>query len=272
MNKGHALQTLSAILLCASMISSLLVLMPSRSAAAPTDAWIEGTVTDGLNPIENVYILYMPMMSSGSVMGSGWTNATGHYNVTVIGGVQYLVMGFHGGYWAVNASVSLNSGETLTLDFVMNSIAPALDDVVLRGQVTDELGNPVTVGNVIGYVYDPYNGGQGAPKYGNLTATDTYGNFSVNVTASAIGGGVAVFDVPGYPMGENATQDPFVSGQTYWFNITLQPKSYTDDAVIYGNVTDATTDLPLEGVLGEMAVSKNTRRLQFEASRRERAR
>ena len=249
MNKGHALQTLSAILLCASMISSLLVLTPSPAAAAPSDAWIEGTVTDGgMNPIENVYILYMPMMSSG-IMGSGWTDSAGHYNVTVIGGVQYLVMGFHGGYWGVNATVSPNSGETSTIDFVMSSIAPALDDVVLRGQVTDELGNPVTVGNVIGYVYDPVNGGQGAPKYGNLTTTDASGNFTVNVTASAIGGGVAVFDVPGYPMGENATQDPFVSGQTYWFNITLQPMSYTDDAVIYGIVTDATTDLPLEGVL-----------------------
>src|SRR5512137_2603017 len=121
MKTGHPLQTLSAVLLCVSMISGFLIMAPSAASAAPNDAWIEGTITDGASPIANVYVLFMPVISGGNVMGAGWTDSSGYYNVTVIGGLAYIVMAFHGGYWGVNASVSTNPGQTSVQNFIMTS-------------------------------------------------------------------------------------------------------------------------------------------------------
>jgi hypothetical protein len=231
------------------MITSMLVMLPGAAKAAPIDGWIAGTVTDGANPIDNAFVLYMPMMGRGDVMGFGWTDLAGQYNVTVIGGLQYLVMVFHGGYWATNATITVTSGATTVLDVDMVSVSPTPEDVTLTGFVKDELGNPVTVGHVLGFVNDPATMGEGPPLYGNSTAPDGAGQYTINVVPSAIGGGAASVEVPGYGLIDNSTTNPFVSGMTYWINITLRQTISTDDAAIDGHVTDESTGLPIEGVV-----------------------
>lgn len=239
---------LLAVALCVSMVTSMLVLVPHKAGAAPQDGWIQGTVTDGVNPIENAYVIYMMYMMGGNPLASDWTDASGVYNFTVPGGLDYMVMAFNGSYFAANGTTSVLSGEQSDLNLAMVPIAPLVADVTLQGWVKDTDGNPVTVGNVIGYVNDPSNMGQGAPMYGNSTAANATGWYTLRVIAGAVGGGAAIFDVPGYPMIDNTTRDPLVSGETYWFNLTLELAASTDDAVVQGNVTDSLAT-PLENVL-----------------------
>jgi 5-hydroxyisourate hydrolase-like protein (transthyretin family) len=223
--------------------------LPSKSRTASSDGWIEGQVTDGTNPIEDAYIVYMMSSSSGGPIGSTWTDAVGHYNLTVLGGIPYTVIAFNGSYYSANGGASPAAGESVTLDLIMDTIAPLVADVILTGYVLDGTGNPVAGGNVAGIVNDPITG-QGAPIYGNMTTPDPVtGRYTVNVIPGASGGGAAALDFPGYKFIDNSTQDPFVSGHTYWINITLANPPSTDDAVLSGNVTDEDTGAPLANVV-----------------------
>ena len=232
------------------MVTSVLVLLPAGTKAVPKDGWIEGTVSDGINPIQNAFVVYiLSMAGGGTPLGSTWTDASGHYNLTVTGGLTYMVLLFQGDYYSAAGTASVLPGETSILDIVMTSISPTVADVTLKGWVKDELGNPVTVGNIVGYTNDPSGGTSGPPYYGNATAPDGAGFYTVNVIPGALGGGAAIMDVPGYGFAENATSSPFVSGESYWLNITLAPTVTTDDATIFGNVVDYMTRLPLKNVL-----------------------
>ena len=241
---------LMAVALCASMVTSMMVLVPHEAGAAPQDGWIQGVVSDGVNPIEDAYVIYMMYMTGGGYpLASDWTDASGVYNFTVPGGFDYMVMAFNGSFFAANGTTTVLSGEQSDLDLEMVSISPLVTDVTLQGWVKDTDGNPVTVGNVLGYVNDPSNMGQGAPMYGNATTPDIVtGWYSLDIISGSVGGGAAIFDVPGYPMIDNTTEDPLVSGNTYWFNLTLEMPVSTDDAVIQGNVTDS-LGTPLENAL-----------------------
>jgi hypothetical protein len=241
---------LLAVALCVSMITSMLVLVPHEAGAAPQDGWIQGTVTDGMNPIEDAYVIYMMynIMGGGMPLASDWTDASGVYNFTVPGGFDYIVMAFNGSFFAANGTTTVLPGEQSDLDLAMVPITPLVADVTLQGWVKDADGNPFTAGNIIGYVNDPSNMGEGAPMYGNTTTANATGWYTVHVIASTVGGGAAVFDVPGYPMIDNTTNDPLVSGATYWFNLTLEMPVSTDDSVVQGNVTDSLGN-PLENVL-----------------------
>ncbi len=241
---------LLAVALCVSMVASMLVLVPDKAGAAPQDGWIEGTVTDGANPIQNVLLIYiLNMGGGGNPLGSGLTDALGHYNLTVVGGLSYLVLAFEGSYYSNSSTATVDSGATSFANITMRPIAPTVADVTLHGFVKDELGNPVTVGSIIGYTNDPLLTEGGPPYYGNMTAPDGLGEYSVNVIAGSAGGGVGIMGVPGYGFLDNTTSIPFVSGMSYWLNITLATSVSTDDAVLRGNVTDSETGLPLENVI-----------------------
>ncbi|MCX6658484.1 MAG: carboxypeptidase regulatory-like domain-containing protein [Euryarchaeota archaeon] len=240
---------LLAVALCVSMVTSMLVLVPHKAGAAPPAGWIQGIVTDGVNPIENAYVIYMMyMMGGGSPLDSDWTDASGVYNFTVPGGFDYMVMAFNGSYFAANGTTTVQPGEQSNLDLTMVPIAPLVTDVTLQGWVKDADGNPVTLGNIVGIVNDPSNMGQGAPMYGNLTTANATGWYTLKVIAGSVGGGAAILDVPGFPINENTTSDPLVSGNTYWFNLTVELPASTDDATVQGNVTDS-SGTPLENVL-----------------------
>jgi hypothetical protein len=242
---------LLAVALCVSMVTSMLVLVPHKAEAAPQDGWIEGTVSDGVDPIPDVLLIYiLNMGGGGNPLGSGLTDSFGHYNLTVVGGLSYIVLAFEGNYYSNSSAATVVSGETSIANVIMTPITPAVADVTLRGFVKIEgTGSPVTVGSIIGYTNDPLMTEGGPPYYGNLTAPDGLGEYSVNVIAGAAGGGVGIMGVPGYGFAENSTSNPFVSGMTYWLNISLGQSVSTDDAVIHGNVTDDSTGLSLGGVL-----------------------
>ena len=241
---------LLAVALCVSMVTSMLVMVPHKAGAAPQDGWIEGTVSDGVNPIENVMLIYvLNMGGGGDPLGFGLTDALGHYNLTVAGSMSYMVLAFEGDYYSNASTVSVVSGATTLADINLTPIAPTVADVTLRGFVKNETGSPVTGGTIIGFTNDPLMTEGGAPYYGNTTVPDGLGEFSLNVIAGTAGGGVGIMGVAGYGLIDNSTSNPFISGMTYWLNISLAPLISTDDAVIRGNVTNSDTGLPLENVL-----------------------
>jgi protocatechuate 3,4-dioxygenase beta subunit len=253
MNRDHRLKALVATILCMSMATSMLVMMPGTADAAPTDGWIEGTVSDGLNPIPNALVIYiLNAMGGGIPLGSTWTDSSGYYNLTVTGGLSYMVIVFQGDFYSASGMTSVTVGDASTVDIVMTPIAPAVADVTLHGFVTDEFGNPVTVGDMIGYSNDPNATGGGPPYYGNATAPDGLGQYSINVLASTQGGGAAIMNVPGHGFADNSTTTAFVSGGSYWINISFEVQVSTDDAVVSGSVTDANTGLPIDNVLVSM--------------------
>jgi hypothetical protein len=241
---------LLAVALCVSMVTSMLVLVPHKAGAAPQDGWIEGTVSDGVNPIQDVMLIYvLNMGGGGDPLGFGLTDALGHYNLTVAGGMSYMVLAFEGDYYSNASIVSVVSGATTLADINLTPIAPTVADVTLRGFVKNETGSPVTGGTIIGFTNDPLMTEGGAPYYGNTTVPDGLGEFSLKVIAGTAGGGVGIMGIPGYGLIDNSTSNPFISGMTYWLNLSLAPLISTDDAVIRGNVTDSETGLPLGNVL-----------------------
>jgi len=228
----------------------MLVLLPGAARAAPGDGWIEGTVSDGGNPIPNAFVIYiLNVMGGGYPLGSAFTDSSGYYNLTVTGGLPYLVIAFQGDFYTAMGMASVTAGEASVVDMVLTPIAPVVADVTLHGFVWDELGNPVTVGNVIGYTNDPNATGGGPPYYGNMTVTDSLGEYSLNVIAGSRGGGIGIMNVPGKQFMENSTSNEFVAGQSYWMNISFMASVSTDDAVLSGTVIDANTSLPIENAL-----------------------
>jgi hypothetical protein len=223
--------------------------MANKSRTASSEGWVEGQVTNGTGPIEHAYMLYFMSTGSGGPISSAWTDSAGHYNLTVLGGIPYTVIAFNGSYYTAGGGAAPAVGQSVWLNLTMSPIAPLVADVILTGYVLDGAGNPVAGGNVAGYVNDPITMGQGAPMYGNMTTADLVtGRYTVNVIPGTAGGGVAALDFPGYNFIDNTTQDPFVSGQTYWINITLSNPPSTDDAILSGNVTDGITGAPLADV------------------------
>ena len=251
--RNYRVILLSVLVLCAMLMVSVSVMITpdhGKAKLAVNEGWIVGQVTNGTGPIANACVLYVLAMASGGPLGSVFTNSTGYYNLTVLGGVSYMVIAFQGDYFAASGAATPPVGGAAVCDITMNSISPMAADVVLTGYVLDGSGNPVPGGNVIGYVLDPLNGGEGVPMYGNVTvANATTGRYTVNVIPGPIGGGVAAMGYAGYGFIENMTRDPLESNHTYWLNITLSVPPSTDDAVLSGRVTDADTGSPLEGAV-----------------------
>jgi len=241
------IKTLAALLVCMSMIAGMLVTLPYDAAAAPPDGYIEGNVNDGVNPLPDSVVVVMPMYGSTEIVT--WTDALGYYSIAVPGGLDYGVLAFNDSCYGEMAFVSVLPGEVSYLNFSLENISPAVTDVTVMGFVYDELGSPM-VDTLIGvYTADPATMGDGPPLYINMSRTDGTGMFVADVLPSIAGGGVAAVGVPGYPMSDNQTEDPFVSGQTYWINLTLQPFSFDNDAAISGTVTDSGTGLPIQDVM-----------------------
>jgi 5-hydroxyisourate hydrolase-like protein (transthyretin family) len=252
--RSYSVGIIAVFVLCALILtglSGMFAPVPNKTRTASNDGWIEGYVSNGTGPIDHAYMLYfMSSGSGGGPIASTWTDVTGHYNLTVLGGIAYTVIAFNGSYYTAGGGAAPAAGQSVWLNLTMSPIAPLVADVVLTGFVLDGTGNPVPGGNVAGYTNDPITMGQGAPMYGNMTTADPVtGRYTVNVIPGTIGGGVAALDFPGYPFIDNTTQNPFVSGQTYWINITLSIPPSTDDAVVSGHVWDNTTSAPLADVV-----------------------
>ncbi len=240
-------KVLAALFVCMSMISGMMVILPSGVVAAPPDGYIQGNVNDGTNPLPGSIVVAMPMF--GGVEIIEWTDALGDYLIAAPGGLDYYVMAFNDSCYASTGYVRVTSSETVFFNFTLSNIAPAVTDVTLTGFVEDELGNPVVDAMIGAYSADPATMGDGPPMYINMTRTDGSGQYVVDVLPTIAGGGIVALGVPGYPFTDNNTDEAFVSGQTYWINLTLTPLSYDNDASVSGTVTDYDTGLPLENVM-----------------------
>jgi PKD repeat protein len=238
--------TALALMLGLVMTTGALVLAPQGAAALPTDAWVTGVVDDGVDPIPGVYVKLMMFMSGSIDVGYAFTDSNGEYTVGVPGGFEYMVIAANGSYYMGMTTVSVDVGETAWANLTLDPIA-VVADVTIKGYVKDAMGVAATGGHVLGISNDEEGGDM--PSYANVTTSDGSGYFEVNVIPSGAGGGAVAFDYEGYAMVDNSSDSAILSGQTYWFNITLLGPGQYDDAAIYGHVTDADTGLPLEGVL-----------------------
>jgi len=249
------MQTIFAAIVSLSMLLGTLVIAPDNVEAAGEDSWITGNVSDGIGPVENAYVKVMRMMGEGEDVNYSFTNSGGDFVIGVVGGLEYMVLVAHGDYYMAMDVVRVGSGETRTVNFTLESISPVVADIVIKGYVLDELGMPVPGGHALGVSIDPMGGEM--PYYVNVTSPNATGYFEVRVIPSPAGGGAVAMDYPGYPMAENLTGNPIVSNNTYWFNITLMPKVYNDDALVFGFVTNIDTDEPLKAAVVSIRTSNS---------------
>ncbi|MCU0859509.1 MAG: PKD domain-containing protein, partial [Thermoplasmata archaeon] len=138
-------------------------------------------------------------------------------------------------YYFAMEMVLVDSGESVQCDFELSAHG-ITRDVTVKGFVEDDLGAPVTSGNVVAYATDEM--GSDMPYNGAVVQPDGTGYFELNIIPSDNGGGAILMDYPGYNMASNETDDPLAAATAYWFNITLEPTSYDDDCMIYGQVWD----------------------------------
>lgn len=243
-----------AVLIAVSMLAGLLVVVSDDTAALPSDAWIKGYVTDGLDPIPNSYVKVMMFVADGLDINYTFTDVDGYYEVGVPGGFDYIMFAANGSYYMSMQPVTIMPGEYLDVNFTLEEVTEATD-VTIKGFVKDEFGAAITEGHVLGIVDDPSGGD--APHYANVTTPAIDGSFEVNVIPGPFGGGAVLMDYPGYSMVENDTEDPLISGSTYWFNITIEPEPSVDDARLFGCVTDFDTGLPLENVMVSVEIENS---------------
>jgi len=229
------------------MLTGLVVLTPEIVEAYPDDAWIVGNVTDGTNPVENVYIKAMLFMGGSRDVNWTVTDMNGDYTMMVTGGLSYVVFAANGSYYMVMNTVTVSPGETKVANFTLAPITETAD-VTVSGYVTDEFDNPRWDGHVLGIVNNPMGGDM--PYYANVTTPDPItGYYEVKVIPGPRGGGAAGMDFAGYPMVENGTENSFLPGMSYSFNLELQPMTFSDDAMVYGVVTDVDSGLPLSSAV-----------------------
>ena len=240
-----------AWLLCVSFVAGL-AMIPSGSEAAdlPDDATIEGWVTsEGPIPVEDAYVKVMLMVGEGIQVNYSFTDSSGYYNINLTGGYDYAVFVAHEDYYFAMSQTSVQSGETVQRDFMLEDISPIETTVLIKGFVLDEADDPVTDGNVFAFASDP-SGSDGMPYFGNLTTADIDGYFEVHVIPSTTGGGVYLMDLESsVSMVGNDTTDSLEDGLSYWMNITVTAPVFDDDAHLYGYVTDSTTSSPISGVM-----------------------
>jgi PKD repeat protein len=235
-----------AVLIAASMLAGLFV-VSDDAAALPTDAWIMGNVTDVDGPVPDSYVKIMMFTAGGVDINWTQTDELGDYEMGVPGGFDYMVFVANGSYFMAMDQVSVLEGETAWVNFTLEPIDPIVADVTIKGFVKDSMGTPMPDGHVLGIVYDEMGGDM--PNYANVTVPDGMGYFEVNVIPGSVGGGVVAMDFAGYSMTENGTESELTSGETHWFNITLELPSFSDNAMMYGQVTVSGSGLPLESVL-----------------------
>lgn len=231
-----------------TFLAGMMTALPAKAALdLPSDAWIKGNVSDGVDPIPNSYVKIMMFTAGGVDVNWTYSDELGDYEIGVPGGFDYMILAANGSYMMGMNQVSVLAGETRWVNFSLESISPAVADVTIKGYVKDSMGVPRDDGHVLGIVYDPM--GDDMPEYANVTVPEADGYFEVNVIPGTAGGGAVAMDFDGYSMIENSSDDPLVGGETYWFNITLETQSYNDNAMLHGQVTVSGSGLPLENAL-----------------------
>ena len=117
---------------------------PARPAPIPQEGIIQGTVMDGANgePLPGVNVI-IQSLSTGSA-----TTTDGTYEITDVPAGQYKVSARFVGYQTVTKSVTLDAGETATVNFVLRPSEMEMDELVVTGTGGNarrrEIGNSVS--------------------------------------------------------------------------------------------------------------------------------
>ncbi|UCE90953.1 MAG: PKD domain-containing protein [Methanobacteriota archaeon] len=248
----HCVRTYMSLFVALLFVAGLMTALPTKAIELPSDAWIKGNVSDIDGPVTGSYVKIMMFAAGGVDINWTLTDESGDYEVGVPGGFEYMVVVANESHYMGMEQTYVLAGETAWMNFTLEPIDPLVTDVTIKGFVKDSVGTPMFDGHVLGIVYDDMFGDM--PIYANLTVPDGTGYFEVNVIENTAGGGAIAMDFEGYPMIENGTDSPLVAGETYWFNITLELPSVSDDAMLHGRVTVSDSGLPLENVLVSVEV------------------
>lgn len=245
--REHCVRVSVSMIIALCMLTGVLWVLPNGSAALEDDAVIRGNVSNGSIVLPDTYVKVMMFTAGGVDVNYTFTDGSGDYEVAVPGGFDYMVFAANDTHYMSMESVSIMPEEAVDLDFILEPLDPVVTDVTIMGYVKDEVGSPMSDGHVLGLTYESLDG---MPIYANVTTADAVtGYFEVEVIPGDFGGGVVTMDYDGFMMLENGTDDPLVSGMSYWFNITMIPPSYSDDAMVHGSVTEAGTGTPIENAL-----------------------
>ncbi len=243
----HCSRVVVSLAVAVLFLGGLMTALPAKAIDLPADSWIRGNVSDMDGPVPDSYVKVMMFTAGGADINWTMTDESGDYEIGVPGGYDYMVLVANGSYLMAMNMVSLLEGETAWANFTLEPIAPTVADVTIKGYVEDSEGMPVSEGHVLGVAFEAMGGDM--PYYANVTVPDGDGYFEVNIIAGTGGGGAVAMDFAGYPLTENVTESELTGGETYWFNITLESPSYSDNAMVHGLVTVSGSSLPLESVL-----------------------
>ena len=186
------LGTAVALTLGLALLTGVLVFVPEGTTALPEDAWIQGIVDDGSDPIPGVYVKVMLFTVGGLDVAYDITDGAGEYVIGLPGGFEYMVLAANGSYYMGMTMVDVVTGETAWANMTLDPIAPVVADITIKGYVLDEEGTPAVGGHVLGISNDPT--GIDMPFYANVTTPDVSGYFEVNVIESVTGGGAVAFE------------------------------------------------------------------------------
>jgi len=178
---GNIRRVLISVLLCTSMILGAFGAIIGTVEAQTENAIFMGNVTVGGTPSNETLVMY----SYGDFpeRNSTITNATGDYEIWVLGGITYSLLFANGAaMFDDNAQIEdiyINPSET---KIVNTDLTPApARTATIRGYVTNasNTSQPVTTGHPLGLRMDFMLGGD--PDYINWSATNSSGYYKMNV-------------------------------------------------------------------------------------------
>jgi len=114
----HRLRSLVSVALALSFLAGMMTALPAKAALdLPSDAWIRGNVSDGVDPIPNSYVKVMMFTAGGVDVNWNYTDELGDYEIGVPGGFDYMIFAANGSYMMGMNQVSVLAGETKWINF-----------------------------------------------------------------------------------------------------------------------------------------------------------
>lgn len=120
------------------VMALILFALPALSLATGT---VDGTVTDNAgNALVDAHIFILP--DHGPAVAMAWSDSSGHFIMDEVPTGEFTARAVKHGFVPTEMEIVVVDGETVTLEIVMNPIAPP-ESGSISGTVTDADGNPV---------------------------------------------------------------------------------------------------------------------------------
>ena len=197
------------------------------------------------NPIENaLVIMQWDEYYYYYMLKINFSDDNGFYNIYVPAGHGVLVI-YADGYYAENKLYYFYSNETIWANFSLNLLPP--DTSTICGYITDEeTGEPVKDIEILVRIY--YENGFGIY---NITQTDSYGFYSINVPSEEIEISISIDDVRYYDFYEWFEYIIIEENGVRWINITLEPRP-EKNSILCGYVKNKDTGEPVNNAYIEI--------------------